>query len=278
MYSLDFHTVYKPITANPMILDSTYTFISPSLSLKPYIRCFWGSTTNFNPHVSPIYSNMLLIPDTCFDIILIKNYSSNQIEVLFAGLNNKYRLDSWKENYKNISIFGIRLHFWSMSFLSTYPMENTLNKLILPEEIFPHIIGFSKQIFSEQSFSRRINIAEKYICSLINLYKGSSAFFNSVNFLLKHNGVATLVDLSKHTCYSKRQIQRIFFNTIGTSPKQIMDLIRYQFIWQEMIEFNKIDYTSTVLKYNYVDQSHFIADFKKYHSLTPTQAINKISK
>ena len=87
-----------------------------------------------------------------------------------------------------------------------------------------------------------------------------------------------MADLASYVCYSKRQLQRIFFNTLGISPKHMMNLIRYQSIWQEILQAGEVDSLSLVAKYNYADQSHFIADFKKYHSLKPQDALLAIRK
>ena len=42
-----------------------------------------------------------------------------------------------------------------------------------------------------------------------------------------------------------------------------------------MLRAGRLDYPDAVAAYGYTDQSHLIADFKKYHSLTPTAALER---
>ena len=69
--------------------------------------------------------------------------------------------------------------------------------------------------------------------------------------------------------------KRQFLHTVGVPPKHLMNLIRYQCLWQQMLRAGRLDYPDAVAAYGYADQSHLIADFKKYHSLTPTAALER---
>ena len=44
---MDFHKIYKPITAAPFIFGKSHREIEPCEALKPYIRCFWGSENSY---------------------------------------------------------------------------------------------------------------------------------------------------------------------------------------------------------------------------------------
>lgn len=273
MSKIDFHTRYRSATAVPFTEDKTYVNIAPSLLLQPYIRCFWGSACSFNPNESSIYGHILIIPDTCFDLMLIKNHSTGRIRHIFLGLNNRPGLDSWDEQEKEISIFAVRFPMWAMNCISRFPMAGTLNQALPPGDMFPSIEELCEKIFEEPSFCGRMLIAEAYIKNLMRLADISPPFFNGVDYILRQRGTGTLKQLSRHLCYSERQVQRIFLDTVGTTPKQLMNLVRYQSVWQEMVSSRNIDYMNIVCRYGYTDQSHFIADFKKFHSVTPREAV-----
>lgn len=128
-----------------------------------------------------------------------------------------------------------------------------------------------------QKFTEKIILAEQYLAELFDFGNISTSFFNGVDFIVKKKGVGTLKQLSEYLCYSKRQRQRTFIDAVGITPKYLMNLVRYQSIWQEMLSSCSMDYISAVYKYGYVDQSHLISDFKKYHSLTPKEALNNVT-
>ncbi len=53
---------------------------------------------------------------------------------------------------------------------------------------------------------------------------------------------------------------------------QLTSLVRYQNIWNDIL-FNKhYNVADTVQLYGYTDQSHLLHDFKKYHTLLPSEA------
>ena len=74
---------------------------------------------------------------------------------------------------------------------------------------------------------------------------------------------------------SNRKLERDFLSTTGVSPKQMVNLIRYQLLWQDAVkrDFNVLD---SVEKYGFFDQSHLLKEFKKYHGLTLTEARNEV--
>ena len=280
MDRLDFHIRYQPVTAHPYTVDDSYIQVPASTLLQPYVRCFWGSVHNFNPHDSRAYDGVLLIPDTCSDLIMIQNHDSGLIRMLFVGLNDTYTVDAWDVQEKNISVFAIRFHSWAMNLISRVPMKDTLNQAVAPDDFFPGVREMGERIFEIKDFRIRMLAAEEYVKSLIHSGQVCLPFFDGIDFILKHKGVSTLKGLAEHLCYSERQTQRIFMKSLGITPGYYMDLVRYQSVWQEMltarITDRKIDYIDLVARYGYADQSHFIANFKKYHSMTPGDALNNL--
>lgn len=55
-------------------------------------------------------------------------------------------------------------------------------------------------------------------------------------------------------------------------PKQLTSLVRYRYLWNDIL-FNKHFYVlDAVQLYGYTDQSHLLHDFKKYHTVLPGEA------
>lgn len=269
---LDFYATYRPMIARPQF-DNTYREYPSTPKLRPLIRCFWGSGSNFDPHAAPLYLNRPLNPDTCHDIIFIHNHNTEKTTMIFTGLSDSTAIDQWDEGDTNISIFAVRFYFWTMHFLSRVPLVDTLNKIISPDCFLPDMGALCESIFSEADIKLRIQRMEQYLLKRIDDHHTSPAFLNGVDYLLRTRGTGTLQELSRHLGYSSRQVQRIFLASAGITPIRLMHLVRYQFLWQDMLSTREMDYLSAVQQYGYVDQSHLIADFKKYHDKTPIEAL-----
>ena len=59
-----------PITVTPFQKNKLYTELAPYPALRPYIRCFWGTTDIVTCDESTSPKESLVIPDTCMDIII----------------------------------------------------------------------------------------------------------------------------------------------------------------------------------------------------------------
>ena len=66
---------------------------------------------------------------------------------------------------------------------------------------------------------------------------------------------------------STRQLERLFHEYVGITPKKLSNLIRYQFLWRDILCEPDFDVIDAVYKYGYTDQSHLMREFKRYHSM-----------
>ena len=62
-------------------------------------------------------------------------------------------------------------------------------------------------------------------------------------------------------------LERLFHEYVGITPKKLSNLIRYQFLWRDILCEPDFDVLSAVHKFGYTDQSHLLREFKRYHSM-----------
>lgn len=87
-----------------------------------------------------------------------------------------------------------------------------------------------------------------------------------------------IANLAKESFVSTRQLERLFHEYIGITPKKLSNLIRYQFLWKDILCDKDFDVLSAVYKYGYTDQSHLLREFKRYHSMDIHKAIEMAFK
>ena len=71
---------------------------------------------------------------------------------------------------------------------------------------------------------------------------------------------------------SKRQLERVFSDYSGLSPKKTAMLIRYQSLWRDILSEEKFHAVDKALEFGYNDQSHLLNDFRRFHTVTPKRA------
>lgn len=264
--------IFTTVTSNPT-RTGNYIEIEPCDALKPYIRCFWGSKHNraaFDAHRN---KKTLVIPDICMDIIVTGNQSANSTGSHFCGINNfSYFVDE-SDNF----CFGIRFYAWSAVLFADESMNGVLNAFFNADAYFS---GFSRELteklFNAKSIYERKAIAEEFLLHKLNAKHENFDIMNSLYYIINNNGNAGVAELSDYCVMSKRQLERKFVENTGVSPKQMINLIRYQLLWQECLKenFNIMD---AVEKFGYYDQSHLIREFRKYHGMSINAALENVS-
>lgn len=62
-----------------------------------------------------------------------------------------------------------------------------------------------------------------------------------------------------------RQMERLFCEYIGITPKKLSNLVRYQCLWRDIVSQSRFNITDAVHKYGYTDASHLMREFKRYY-------------
>lgn len=98
----------------------------------------------------------------------------------------------------------------------------------------------------------------------------------SVNTIMEHKGDITVEKLSTILDIPERTIQKRFKKNIEITPKEYINIIRFQSLITKVSKF-KFNNLSKEQK-RYVDYSHFYKEFKKYTKLSPNQFYQKEEK
>lgn len=243
---------FIPITAQPF--RSGYREYSPCEALKPYIRCFWTSVDQ---------GGRLVIPDLCADIIF--DIESN--EALFCGVSDEAFV-----SHRLTETFGIRFYSWTAALFAEDSLCNTLNGGF---ELSGHFRRLEKELAPKlvyaKSTEQRIALSERFLINNLK-ERRCGLFTEALGEIMTLRGVCTLEDISKKLHVSSRQLERVFSEYLGLSPKKASMLIRYQYLWRDILsegDFNAADKAS---EYGYTDQSHLLKDFRRFHMINPKQA------
>lgn len=81
-----------------------------------------------------------------------------------------------------------------------------------------------------------------------------------------------MIDLRQEVLIGSRQLERLFLEYIGVSPKSLASMVRYQYLWNELLYHKDFNIADAVYQYGYSDQAHLCHDFKKYHSMRISDA------
>ena len=101
-----------------------------------------------------------------------------------------------------------------------------------------------------------------------------------INRITYSKGLITVAKLEKETGYSSRWLQRKFSERLGTSPKNLAEIVRFKQFYQAYSTGAQSHLLKQHIYHYYYDQSHFLRAFKRFTGTTPGElqrSMNELS-
>lgn len=266
--------IYKPLTATPFKCNSAYNEIEPCRMLQPYIRCFWGGVYDCSD-IKTDKTSEIVIPDTCVDIIYRIDDTGKIITSDFIGINDRsFFSQSNRKSEHNISVFAIRFYAWSAYIFSEDSFAGTVNGRYDVRERFSWLDKKLRLLLLESnSLTDMIRFTETLLLKKLETTRKNEVIDSVIYDILLHQGTKEINQLSKENFISGRQMERLFNEYIGITPKKLSNLVRYQYLWRDIVSERHFNILDAVFKYGYTDVSHLMREFERYHSMNIRDAL-----
>jgi AraC-like DNA-binding protein len=267
----DLSSLYKPITAQA----ATFEGCMPCGLLTPFIANYWGTEGVSQEKVK--FEPLLIIPDTCMDVIFDINHTTGAVNGQLCGMGETAITFIPTRTNDVVSRFAIRFYFWSIHFYSSFHLHDTADNYNDADLYFKGWKSyFTEMLLSTFTLGERIEKADRFLMSKLDTSHYNYHVMNALYHMLKNQGASSVKDICAYTCISQRQLERLFQEHIGTTVKKTANLVRYQNLWRDVAFQEYFDVQDAVLKYGYADQAHLINSFKGYHTMLPSEARQKI--
>lgn len=259
---------YHPLTATPFKRNPSYSELAPCKELRPYIRCYWGTDQSLVQGGNDSAPEMV-IPDTCADIIYYIDDNSHKVSGGFCGINDhSFQLPAGKDAKHTVTTFAIRFYAWSAYAFAEDSLKATVNRFFEVESLFEWLDKMIRRELPElKTLQAKAAFAERLLLERLSDVRINKIVENAVWNILTGRGSLEVSDLAGEAFVSTRQLERLFHEYIGITPKKLSNLVRYQFLWRDVLFKKDFDVLSAVHEYGYSDQSHLLREFKRYHSM-----------
>ncbi|WP_079909047.1 helix-turn-helix transcriptional regulator [Paenibacillus sp. 32352] len=266
-----FYPIQPPVLQRRFSESSPYQYreYMPGKGLESYVACYWTL------HTCAANYNALhrIIPDGCVDIIMDLQATSTSKGAFVVGIMTNYETMTLSAP---TSMFGIRFYSDKVSRLLRYPVsELTGNPVLLTDLWGRKGEIFVDEVHSSEGISEIIEQVESILQTwLLNLDDSSHSLLPTfMQYIYANRGSTTVQALADQHCYSERTVRRIFQEGLGISPKEMLDIIRFQYLLREWYGGNRIPFSEMALSYGYYDQPHFIRQFKRFYGMTPGEVL-----
>lgn len=267
------NSIYSPAISRPFFRNETYAEFAACSALSLYICCFWG-TENPVKNSTRGKENVLVTPDTCMDLIIVVNHTKGTMQGFFSGMfDTPFTSAKEAQSPDVISRFAVRFYFWAAHLFAGFSFKDIYNKSVDLDIMFPDWKTAFEAFYYVHSIHGRIEIAEKYLLGRLLPNNIDYNLFNAVYYMLAKEGAAQISDICGYSGISPRKLERLFAAAIGVTPKKASCLIRYQTVWQSMLYGGGFNIHDAVERHGYADQPHLLNEFRRFHSVSPGQAV-----
>ena len=160
-------------------------------------------------------------------------------------------------------------------FLPTMPMDEVAKASTTLEDIFgKEIARMEDLLFECKTFDQRVFLLENFL--LKNMNVPNDQLNRAIQLIQNSKGNIKVKSLSQHLNLSTRQLQNIFNDKIGLSPKQMARMMRFKNALSQPPADNE-NMAQYANRLGYYDESHFIHEFKMFGGMTPSKYFKNIS-
>jgi len=151
----------------------------------------------------------------------------------------------------------------------------TFNEIIelpfITKDIFEGFPMFEK-LSSFKTFGERCRFFDKYLEENYSLDTYEVDLIDVVyNKIMESKGNIKITELLKEHNINERTFRRNFHKRVGMSAKELLRIVRVNYIWSIFQGNRNVDFYNIVYQCHFFDQSHFIRDFKEIIGETPNK-------
>ncbi len=246
--------------------------VDPQGDLERFIECFWviesGDKTVVKQKIIPDgFPEVIFHYGDKYRININKKWEVQE-KALVAGQIKKH---FFLENTGASGVFGIKFKPAALTHLFDISMSELADKVIPLNSLKLYgLQSLQKDIQASSGHTAMVASAKKYLLDIIpGIKKYNAVIDKAIDLIFKSNGTMSVTDMCKELFITERQLQRLFKQYIGLSPKLYSRIIRFNYIFELMKE-GKTSWLDITYHSGYFDQSHFIRDFKSFTGEDPS--------
>lgn len=254
---------YKEYKPSPLLRDYVEAFVligwkSPEGADSPVQRCLPHGTPGLLIHIGQGRSF----------------YMDNEREVIhpeayFVGVVTEAA--QWRMTSGTVK-FGVRFTPEGIIRLFEEPLADCYNYFVDADSYFnKKLTSVISRIQDASTDEQRIFVMENYLYNRIrNLETQRNYLAESLRIIRSSAHDLSMKELSKQVFVCERQLQRMFKNSLGVSPKYYQRINRFNKALQ-FTEATGSDWSQVAYSFGYSDQAHYIRDFKEFTGETPVR-------
>jgi AraC-like DNA-binding protein len=258
-----------------------FQIVQPTGFLKNYIKnyCFMESDihdADVMERVIPTENIQLMFHyKNPFVVFHSSDSIIKQPRSIISGLSDCY---SDVSTNGETGVVFISFHPTGACHFFNFPLSEIENQSVDMTDIFnSEIRQIEELLYLKDTIIEKVAVIENF---LIRHYfpipsHDSLLILKGVEIVKNFKGQTNVKYLSGCLYSTPKTLERKFSKYLGKTTKQVIKLIRFQEILQDLSVNKNVSLTEYAYRNGYFDQSHFIKDFKTYSGYTPKDFLVK---
>ncbi len=177
------------------------------------------------------------------------------------------------ESNGSIGLIAARFFPWGAYHFFDTPIKSFLDGFVSTDVLWKTTHRqIAEQIRTATSHQNRLLCVEQFLLSRLKEHKRrDTAVDAAIKLCRDQRGQLKVEELCDRVQLSKKQLERRFLESIGTTPKTFCRVSRFLDVCHHLRDYHHRTLTELTQKCGYFDQAHFIKEFKEFSGFTPKQ-------
>ncbi|MBS1587932.1 MAG: helix-turn-helix transcriptional regulator [Bacteroidetes bacterium] len=153
------------------------------------------------------------------------------------------------------------------------------NQIIaLPDLAGRNATVLQRRLAEADILEEKVQILEQFLIRQLEKAVPDPIYDYCINRISVTKGLIKVAQLEKETGYTSRWLNRKFSEHLGTSPKNLAEIIKFKQFYEAYSATGKLQGLKDHIYDHYHDQSHFLRAFKRFTGFTPTELQNSMNE
>jgi AraC-like DNA-binding protein len=248
--------------------------------LSDYIQTIWAMQSESEQDGSP---RSQIMPDGIVEIIFhyetpLYTYQDDskflQPENFAISMMRKFvEIESSGKS----GFISVRFFPWGARHFFDEPIQNFLDQTIHAEKLWgDNSALIINKIKTCANLDERFLVVQQFLLDRLNEFqKNDTSLDDAIKLIRNSKGQLSIEEACSKSGYSKKQLERKFLASVGTTPKIFSRISRFLNICQHLEDQKNKSLTELTHECGYYDQAHFIKEFKEFSGFTPKEFFEK---
>ena len=249
--------------------------------LAPYVQLVWMMESEHADDRAPV---SLIVPDGIVEIVF--HFGDPWITTAAGGkrmVQPRSFAVSQMRKYIEIESNGrtgfvsVRFYPWGAYHFFDRPVQSFLDETVSTETLWPvHYEDLMEKLRTAPGGANFVPVVQGFLLDrLAEHHRDDAALDEAVKLIRSTGGQLSIEEVGERVGLSRKQLERKFVSTVGTTPKTFSRISRFLNICHHLDRYRDSTLTRLAHECGYFDQAHFIREFNAFTGFTPKAFFEK---